>query len=104
MTDIQLIARPPTEADHLDETHTSSKTQVVIDQNSGGMDRVGSFSLSGTVDEEGQVSLSKRYAQAAWTWRWRGRLMPCGIVGMWGRDITGEFGGYFWLWKKEWAA
>ncbi|KAF2117383.1 hypothetical protein BDV96DRAFT_644807 [Lophiotrema nucula] len=104
MRDIQLIACPPTDSDYLDDADTLPGVTVVIDRNSGGLDKVGPFNLSGTVDEEGQVCVIKRYFHGGWTWRWRGRVMPYGIAGMWGRDLTGEFGGYFWIWKKEWAA
>lgn len=61
-----------------------------------------SFDLVGTVaPATGIVSLRKNYVNAH-SWEYEGVMTPLGIVGEWGKEETGGFNGYFWLWRRSW--
>ncbi|KAF2269722.1 hypothetical protein CC78DRAFT_528896 [Lojkania enalia] len=100
--DFSRLISPGSDAD-LPMDEQGDEIKVVIDP-SGGKDQHGYFTLSGFVSRQGEVWIVKTYSQHGWTWRWRGRVMPFGIVGAWGRfNEGGSFGGYFWIWKTEWT-
>ena len=65
-----------------------------------GVDSVGSFTLNGSVSENGVVEMTKTYAQG-FSWKWNASMTPFGIVGAWGRGNTSH--GHLWLWKREWS-
>ena len=72
-----------------------------------GRDRVGAFSLVGTVSKSsGWVALRKEYRTMTGTagplpsWNWYGVMTPFGIVCKWG---TPSWGGWVWLWKAKWT-
>jgi hypothetical protein len=65
-------------------------------------DAHGPFQLRGNIEMDGLVHLRKTYLNTNWQWDWRGYLCPFGMVGAWGNRGDG-FGGYFWIWKKEWC-
>lgn len=64
-----------------------------------GVDNLGTFSVSGLVDdtEEGQVTWEKNYIDSGETWEYSGRFAwPMGLCGRWGDE---EYGGPWWMWK-----
>jgi hypothetical protein len=64
-----------------------------------GVDNLGTFSISGLVDdtEEGQVTWEKTYVDSGETWEYSGRFVwPMGLCGRWGDE---EYGGPWWMWK-----
>lgn len=66
-----------------------------------GVDSYGSFIIFGTVlKSTGLVHMTKQYDNGT-VWAWHGIMTSYGIVGSWGDE---RFGGWFWLWKKEWPA
>jgi hypothetical protein len=95
MRDIQMIVREPTE-----EARTKLRISAIIDRETRGYDSHGDFRLSGRVRKDGLVSAVKQYLVSGFSWTWTGRLTPFGIVGVWGAQ---SFGGYFWIFKEEWA-
>ena len=94
---------------------------IALIHSSTGQDGYGSFSMEGTVSTEGEVWLTKLYAEElrkvkyspqSPTFRFRGVITPFGISGVWEEDegIHPTNGkpmrsrrGFFWLWKKEWT-
>lgn len=95
MRNIQIVARKPTE-----EERMRLKISVIIDRESRGYDSLGDFMLSGRVHEDGLVSVVKQYLRNGFSCTWTGRLMPFGIVGVWGNR---GFEGYFWIFKEIWT-
>jgi hypothetical protein len=77
--------------------------KIVIDKASEGRDGHRYFQLSGTVGLDGRVTMSKMYSAHRWSWDWAGEVTPFGLAGVWGNPGYGRFGGYFWIWKKEWC-
>ena len=64
-----------------------------------GVDNLGSFTISGLVDdtEDGQVTWEKTYIESGETWEYCGRFtLPMGMCGRWGDE---EYGGPWWMWK-----
>jgi hypothetical protein len=64
-----------------------------------GVDNLGTFSITGLVDdtEEGQVTWEKNYVDSGETWEYSGRFAwPMGLCGRWGDE---EYGGPWWMWK-----
>jgi hypothetical protein len=65
-----------------------------------GRDQHGRFRITGTADRRsGVLTLLKAY-QNGTLWHWTAVMTPFGIVGCWGDDF---WGGWLWLWKKEWV-
>ncbi|RYN21251.1 hypothetical protein AA0113_g5326 [Alternaria arborescens] len=100
MRDIRIVARRPCKEEL--EVDSSLTECTIVDQQSRGVDAVGEFSLQGRVQDDGFVYLIKRYFSEDTMWTWKASMTPFGIVGMWGSDQE-RFGGYFWIWKKEWC-
>lgn len=98
MRGINIVARVPNPED-LAEGH---RNVTVIDSQSAGVDAHGAFTLAGVVHHDGSVQLEKSYQALVFSWSWVGRVTPFGMVGVWGGD-AGQFGGHFWIWKKEWC-
>lgn len=98
MRDIRIVSRAAT----ADEARRVG-ANVIIDQESRGVDSHGEFMLSGRVCEDGTVNLVKQYLVAGWAWTWLGQVTPFGMVGAWGSRHQQTFGGYFWIWKEEWC-
>ncbi|KAF2463052.1 uncharacterized protein BDR25DRAFT_246547 [Lindgomyces ingoldianus] len=98
MRRIRLIARPVSLSEK-----SSPNDKTIIDGVSGGVDGFHTFSLSGMVSANGDVKLRKTYIHQGWSWMWWGVVTPFGIVGAWGREHEGRFGGHFWIWKNEWC-
>lgn len=71
-----------------------------IDLESNGVDMVGDFILSGSVQPDGSLTMSKHYAHGI-SWAWTGRLTPLGFLGFWG-STPRRNQGWFWLWKEQW--
>lgn len=94
MHDVNLSTSEP-------HSHPESNTKTVIDGSSRGRDRVGRFTIHGAVYNDGEVLMTKQYS-GGWEWSYKGFVTPFGIAGIWG-DEEWDFGGYFWLWKKEWC-
>ncbi|KAI0281731.1 hypothetical protein BC826DRAFT_1068007 [Russula brevipes] len=64
-----------------------------------GHDRAGAFSLGGNCDTRtGVVTARKSYL--GHRWEWRGMITPFGMVGTWG---TQRYGGWWWIWPREWS-
>ncbi|KAF2227034.1 hypothetical protein BDZ85DRAFT_257139 [Elsinoe ampelina] len=65
-------------------------------------DAVGNFELTGAISTQtGTVKLRKHYRGRGHTdWDWTAVMTPFGILGSWGSDT---WGGWLWLWKKEWS-
>lgn len=79
----------------------STDDSAVYIQGTGGSDRVGHFTLSGTVDTEtGALSMVKQYVNDGPRWTWVGFLTPFGIIAAWGGGI---WGGWVWLYKAAWC-
>ncbi|KAF9693560.1 hypothetical protein EKO04_008255 [Ascochyta lentis] len=95
MQNIDMLVHEPTE-----EARTRLRISAVIDRGTRGYDAHGDFLLSGRVREDGLVSVAKQYLGLGISWTWTGRITPFGIVGVWGMN---SFGGYFWIFKEEWA-
>jgi len=100
---IHVITRRPTDSDYVEGTYRLTDIAIIIEDSTIGTDRLGSFTLHGAVNREGEVLVVKTDHGTDSTWQWRGRMMPYGIAGMWGSDIAGNFSGYFWIWKKAWV-
>jgi hypothetical protein len=64
-----------------------------------GVDSVATFTLTGSVEPDGNVVMKKDYP--TYYWDWNASMTPFGIVGTWGRGNTPH--GQVWLWKKEWC-
>jgi hypothetical protein len=65
-----------------------------------GHDRPGTFSLAGNCNmQTGVVTATKSYI--GHRWEWRGMITPFGMVGTWG---TRPYGGWWWIWPREWSA
>lgn len=81
------------------------KGNISIDYTSGGADAHGRFRLEGAVNTDGKVTMAKTYIEHPWKWEWIGHVTPFGIVGTWGGGSRGaaSFGGFLWIWKKEWC-
>ena len=87
---------------------------IALVSSSTGRDGWGPFTLEGTVSVNGEVWLSKLYAEHLrgnpWAregglWTYRGVVTPFGISGVF-LTVKGPhptFQGYFWIWKKEWS-
>jgi hypothetical protein len=95
MRDIRILARTATKDDD-----SSLRNHTVIDSQSRGIDAVGEFSLHGIVLDDGFIQMNKTYLSNNFSWTWKARMTPFGIVGVWGDEE--RFGGYFWIWKEEW--
>ncbi|KZM23641.1 uncharacterized protein EKO05_0007446 [Ascochyta rabiei] len=95
MQNIHMLVHEPTE-----EARTRLRISAVIDRDTKGYDAHGDFLLSGRVRKDGLVSIAKQYLGLGVSWTWTGRVTPFGIVGAWGNN---SFGGYFWIFKEEWA-
>ena len=65
-----------------------------------GVDGVGRFQLSGTLDQDTTMQLLKTYASHSWMWRCR--ITPFGIFGTWHHQGSQRVEGCVWLWKEEW--
>ena len=66
-----------------------------------GTDGIGPFTLEGAFDSKsGRFSAKKTYTNTLLGWTWTCMMTPFGIVGTWGSD---NWGGWLWLWKKEWT-
>lgn len=66
-----------------------------------GVDNLGSFSITGLVDdtEDGQITWEKNYVDSGETWEYSGRFVwPMGLTGRWGDE---EYGGPWWMWKSN---
>ena len=65
-----------------------------------GDDGCGQFQLQGTISaNDGCLGLTKLYAGGN-AWGWRAIMSPYGLIGTWGE---GRWGGWLWLWKREWS-
>ena len=64
-----------------------------------GVDSVAGFTLTGSVEPNGDIQMRKDYGM--FHWDWHGSMTPFGIIGTWGQRNTPR--GYFWLWKREWC-
>jgi hypothetical protein len=99
MRSISLVARAPNP--DIDPKGTSDR-KTMIDLSSRGRDSIGQFGLIGEVFDDGRIALKKHYLHRHETWFWKGWMTPFGIVAAWGSaNLT--FGGYVWIWKKEWS-
>ncbi|KAF2256156.1 hypothetical protein BU26DRAFT_557631 [Trematosphaeria pertusa] len=97
MRNINLIARPRDRTDRPDP-----HIRAMVDRETRGVDSHGAFLLYGEIHENGKVDVIKSYPAQGWDWMWHGEVTPFGIIGHWG-DLSGNFGGYFWIWKEEWC-
>lgn len=95
MQGINMVVQEPAE-----EARTRLRISAVVARESRGCDAHGEFRLSGRVREDGLVSLAKQYVVLGASWTWTGRMTPFAIVGVWGHS---SFGGYFWIFKREWG-
>ncbi|KAF4554746.1 Hypothetical protein D9617_3g018140 [Elsinoe fawcettii] len=63
-------------------------------------DARGTFDLAGEIDpQSGIASITKQY-RGGLAWPWRPVMTPFGLVSSWGHPT---WGGWVWLWKKEWS-
>ena len=73
----------------------------VQDLEGEGIDAIGRFRVRGEIwNESGRILACKTYVGSLIYWKWDACMTPFGIVGTWGRI---EWGGWFWLWKTDWA-
>jgi hypothetical protein len=97
MYGIRVVTRAPSEQDRIPE-----EISTIVDRQSGGVDRHGQFSLSGTISTTGLVNMIKFDILRALPWTWTGHVTPFGIVGYWQGLRYANLGGLFWIWKEEW--
>ena len=86
----------------VDRSEDSNQKKGVLNvTGTGGMDGVGTFTLSGTIDtKDGTLSMVKAYDNDGLSWNWRGVLTPLGLVAQWGEP---DWGGWVWMWKATWC-
>lgn len=94
---------PPMHTIRIDTSQATNTDQnpgdICIEETSEGHDAHGHFRLSGSISRAGRVFMAKQYTGHPCRWSWVGKLTPFGVAGAWGNR---RFGGYFWIWKKEW--
>ncbi|KAI0261120.1 hypothetical protein BC834DRAFT_972907 [Gloeopeniophorella convolvens] len=96
----QWIARDMPMFFDLQTTPPEAGGSRYISFQAAGEDAVGRFTLVGTCDSRtGLVSAQKMY-QGMHTWEWDGVVTPFGMVGRWG---TKSYGGWWWVWPREWS-
>ena len=90
---------------------------AVLDEDSGGEDVYGPFTLTGTVASSGEVLLKRTYAKhvthpesdIGLFAEFRGYITPFGMVGQWmtintWRSVNSwRFFGFYWMWRKDWC-
>ncbi|KAF1964964.1 hypothetical protein BU23DRAFT_575284 [Bimuria novae-zelandiae CBS 107.79] len=99
MEEINIVAA--SSSDDSNESKPNLKGYIQCPQ-SHGIDRYGKFTLGGSFYANGQVEFVKKYCSHNWEWQYRGVVIPFGIAGHWS-STNNAFGGYFWIWKKEWC-
>ncbi|KAF9738837.1 hypothetical protein PMIN01_04120 [Paraphaeosphaeria minitans] len=97
MNDINIVAKLSDEPNK----HSEPKGHIGCSESSG-FDSYGRFTICGEFYHDGRVELVKHYTQHSWEWQYNGIVIPFGIVGRWS-DLEGNFGGHFWIWKKDWC-
>jgi hypothetical protein len=82
-------------------TRRSNVNSTTLGLSAAGVDSIGGFSLHGEIDVESGVATMRKQYVTGTAWDWHCVMTPFGIVGSWGRQ---RFGGWFWLWKANWAS
>ncbi|KAH8834348.1 hypothetical protein DL96DRAFT_1810638 [Flagelloscypha sp. PMI_526] len=98
-----LIDRPMLDISFQVRTSKNPFTKNLLKVRGTGRDHIGPFYLSGTLaPSTGKMAMIKGYI-GQHSFPWEVTMTPFGILGTWGKPMSGFDGGWIWLWKRAWG-